>query len=313
MHYRSGDLALLHLIRPRVRSGKHFFSGAEAIDFSFESAGQLCDNPATAGNCKQQSQVWGYKVTFDDLIDRDKVMELIEQGTGKGVRVGILDSGVDFSHPAIADSVHKSLEVREYQGGMVCQEAPGTDVLGHGTMCAGVIHGIAPEATLFNIKILDESGNNSPAKVISGIQWAVANGLHVLNLSLASVNMSRNSIVDMLYWVEQAYYKGMILIAATDNRQKRGFPGDYTSVIGVDFQHFPDFKSFNYYLGKAVELEAKGVYVEAPFPGNQYIKTTCTSIACPHVTGLVARILSSMPGLTPFQMKTLLLAVRSNC
>jgi hypothetical protein len=59
-------------------------------------------------------------------------------------------------------------------------------------------------------------------------------------------------------------------------------------------------------------MEAKGVYVEAPFPGNQYIQTTCTSIACPHVTGLVARLLSSMPGLTSFQIKTLLLAARSN-
>lgn len=250
--------------------------------------------------------------TFEQLIDRNKVMELIAQGTGKGVKVGILDSGVDFTHPAIADAAHQSFEVREYQGGFVSREAPGTDVLGHGTMCAGVIHSIAPEAELYNIKTLDEAGQNSPAKVICGIQCAIDNDLHVLNLSLVSVNMSRNTIVDMLYWVDKAYYKGMILVAATDNRQKRGFPGDYASVIAVDFQHFPDFRSFNYYLGKAVEIEAKGVYVDAPLPGNQYIKTTCTSIACPHVTGLVARLLSSMPGLTPFQMKTLLLAARSN-
>jgi subtilisin len=251
-------------------------------------------------------------VTFEQLIDRSKVMELIDRGTGKGVRVGILDSGVDFTHPAIADAAHQCFEVREHQGGFVFQQAPGTDVLGHGTMCAGVIHRIAPEAELYNIKTLDETGLNSPSKVICGIQCAIANDLHVLNLSLVSVNMSKNTIVDMLYWVEKAYYKGMILVAATDNRQKRGFPGDYTSVIAVDFQHFPDFRSFNYYLGKAVEIEAKGVYVDAPLPGNQYIKTTCTSIACPHVTGLVARLLSSMPGLTPFQMKTLLLAARSN-
>ena len=302
---------------PRYRSldrlGYYGVCRTQGVDFSFESPGQLCDNSCTVGNHKKQSKLWGCKVTFEELIDRKKVMELIEQGTGKGVRVGILDSGVDFTHPAIADAEHKSVEVREHQGEMVCLEAPGNDVLGHGTMCAGVIHGIAPEAALYNLKILDETGNNSPAKVICGIQWAIAHDLHVLNLSLASVNMSRNTIVDMLYWVEKAYYKGMILIAATDNRQKRGFPGDYTAVIGVDFQHFPDFRSFNYYLGKAVELEAKGVYVEAPFPGNQYIKTTCTSIACPHVTGLAARLLSSLPGLTPFQMKTLLLAVRSNC
>lgn len=251
-------------------------------------------------------------VSIEQLIDRNKVMELIDRGTGKGVRVGIVDSGVDFTHPAIADAEHQSFEIREHGGGFVHEEAPGSDVLGHGTMCAGVIHGIAPEAKIVNIKALDESGLNSPAKVICAIQCAIANDLHILNLSLVSVNMSRNTIVDMLYWVEKAFYKGMILVAATDNRQKRGFPGDYTSVIGVDFQHFPDFRSFNYHLGKAVELEAKGVYVEAPFPGNQYIKTTCTSIACPHVSGLVARLLSSMPGLTPFQIKTLLMAIRSN-
>lgn len=296
-------------------SGEHnFHYRAEAADFLGEPPFRPYDVLRASGKDRQQSQAWGYDtVTFEDLIDRQKVMELVERGTGRGVKVGILDSGVDFTHPAIADVAHKSFEVREFPGGPVCQEAPGMDVLGHGTMCAGVIHSIAPEATLYNIKTLDEAGSNSPAKVICAIQWAVANGMDVLNLSLASVNMSRNTIVDMLYWVEQAYYKGMILVAATDNRQKRGFPGDYSAVIGVDFQHFPDFKCFNYYLGKAVELEAKGVYVEAPFPGNQTIKTTCTSIACPHVTGLVARILSSMPGLTPFQMKTLLLAARSNC
>lgn len=266
-----------------------------------------------------KQEIWGIQtlrytamMTIEQLIDRNKVLELIDQGTGKGVRVGILDSGVDFTHPAIADSVHRSFEVREHQGNFSYLEALGTDILGHGTMCAGVIHSIAPEAELYNIKTLDETGLNSPGKVISGIQCAIANDLHVLNLSLVSVNMSRNTIVDMLYWVEKAYYKGMILVAATDNRQKRGFPGDYSSVIAVDFQHFPDFKSFNFFLSKAVEIEAKGVYVDAPFPGNQYIKTTCTSIACPHVTGLVARLLSSLPGLTTFQMKTLLLAARSN-
>lgn len=255
---------------------------------------------------------WRQVVTFEQLLDRDKVLELIERGTGKGVKVGILDSGVDFTHSALADSTHRSFEVRESQGNFTAVEAPGTDVLGHGTMCAGVIHGIAPEAVLYNIKTLDERGQNSPAKVICGIQCAIAQGLHVLNLSLVSLNMSRNTIVDMLYWVEKAYYNGMILVAATDNKQKRGFPGDYSSVIAVDFQHFPDFRSFNYYLGKPVEMEAKGVYVEAPFPGNIYVSTTCTSIACPHVTGVVARLLSSMPGLTSFQVKTLLMAARSS-
>jgi len=175
-----------------------------------------------------------------------------------------------------------------------------------------VIHGIAPEAVLYNIKTLDERGINSPAKVICGIQCAISQRLNVLNLSLVSLNMSRNTIVDMLYWVEKAYYSGMILVAATDKKQKRGFPGDYSSVIAVDFQHFPDFRSFNYYRNKPVEMEAKGVYVEAPFPGNTYVSTTCTSIACPHVTGAVARLLSVMPGLTSFQIKTLLMAARAN-
>lgn len=251
-------------------------------------------------------------MTFEELLDRDKVIELIEQGKGKGVKVGILDSGVDFTHPALADCAHRCFEIRESQGNLVALEAPGMDILGHGTMCAGVVHRIAPEAELYNIKTLDERGQNSPAKVICGIQFAIAQGLHVLNLSLVSLNMSRNTIVDMLYWVEKAYYNEMILVAATDNRQKRGFPGDYSSVIAVDFQHFEDFRSFNYYPGKPVEMEAKGVYVEAPFPGNTYVSTTCTSIACPHVAGVVARLLSAMPGLTSFQVKTLLMAGRSN-
>jgi hypothetical protein len=247
---------------------------------------------------------------FEDLIDRAKVLELLERGTGKGVRVGILDSGVDFSHPAFDQVEHRSFEVTERGGTYVVEETSGADYIGHGTMCAGVIHEIAPEAELYNIKILDENGNNSPSKVMSGIQCAIAKELHILNLSLVSVNMSKNTIADMLSCVERAYYKGIILVAATDNRQKCGFPADYSSVIAVDFQHFPDFRQFNFKLGMATEIEAKGVYIKAPMPGNKYTITSCTSIACPHITGIAARLLSSIPNLTPFQLKTLLFELR---
>ncbi len=249
-----------------------------------------------------------------EFIDCAALTARLDAATGEGVTVAILDSGIDGAHDAFANATFQAWDVVEQRGGF--QVLPNTDevpqdTLGHGTMCAGVIHQIAPKATLHAVKLLDHATPNTPNKLVSCLEWAIEQQIDVVSMSLASVNASRNTMAELLKVVERAWHQSMLLVASTDNVQKRGLPGDFAAVIGVDFQHFEDFRSFNWFA-RSVEMEAKGVYVEAPMPGNAWTKTTCTSIACPHVAGLLALMREVVPGLTPFQARTFLHALRAN-
>lgn len=250
-----------------------------------------------------------------EFINCGALRARLDEATGQGVAVAILDSGIDGAHDAFADAAFHAWDVVDQRGGFAVVPNPDAvpqDTLGHGTMCAGIIHKIAPKATLHAVKLLDHATPNTPAKLVKCLEWAIDQKLDVVSMSLASVNASRNTMADLLQVVERAWYQGMLLVASTDNVQKRGLPGDFAAVIGVDFQHFEDFRSFNWFETRAVEMEAKGVYVEAPMPGNSWTKTTCTSIACPHVAGLLALLREIAPGLTPFQARTYLHALRAN-
>jgi hypothetical protein len=89
-------------------------------------------------------------------------------------------------------------------------------------------------------------------------------------------------------------------------------PAVFASLIAVDNESFPDPTTFEFHTGRPMELAARGIYVRAPKSGGGYQLWTGTSFACPHITGLVARLLSLNPQLTPFQIKTLLHVLRAN-
>ena len=74
----------------------------------------------------------------------EQISEMAETGTGKGVRVAVLDTGVDADHPALGGCVCESREAPDERRGLSCPEALGGDPVGHGTACAGIIHEWAP-------------------------------------------------------------------------------------------------------------------------------------------------------------------------
>ena len=102
------------------------------------------------------------------------------------------------------------------------------------------------------------------------------------------------------------------VIAAANNRGQTAYPANLSSVLAVDSEAMDEALSFRYRLNTPIELEANGIYVEAPSPGGGTKFYTGTSFACPHASAIVARILSIHPDLQPFEIRTILNRLSSN-
>ena len=250
-------------------------------------------------------------MTFDEVLSLGRLRECLATGTGKGVRIGILDSGVASDLPVLGGRVAANFEVEEdsYRGARVVPLTKGVDVIEHGTACAYIIHRHAPDAELHSVRVIGRSHGSTTGKLLAALEFAVEQDWHLLNLSLGT-EASYERIARL---ADRAYYRGQIWVAAKDNkRQKVGYPAGLASVVGVDMEYFEDPATFRYFPGRETEVEAGGVYVEAPTSSGGWQQFTGTSFACPQVTGIAARLLEHFPDLTPFQLKTALAALREN-
>lgn len=246
----------------------------------------------------------------EHLIDVGRLRELLQQGTGEGVRVAVIDTGVEGSHPELEGSVKTFQEIVSQGRTTTVRPTQPTDLVGHGTACAGIIHRIAPGAELHSMRVIGTSTGGSLQQLIRGIEWAVDEKMDIVNLSLGTV--SSRQVPQLLEVIERAYFSGSILIAAGSNRQATSYPASAASLVGVDFESLPDPLSFRFRLGLPVEIVAHGTYVLAPAPGGKSRYFTGTSFACPHISGLAARLRSVMPNLAPCHLKTLLWCLRCN-
>jgi len=250
-------------------------------------------------------------LSIDSIIQKGLVEKALREGTGKGVQVALLDTGVETSHPGLEGSVKGCWEVKQTPGGMKCEEMDGIDPVGHGTACAGIIHRHAPDAEIYSIRVIGGNAQGTGEQFVYGLHWAIEQGFKVLNLSLGTLQTRYQ--VPLLELVDRAYYGGICVIAAAHNRHQISFPSQFASLIAVDNQAFEsDPLAFNYLLNAPIEMEGHGVYVRAPSSGGQYKLWTGTSFATPHITAVVARLLSVLPELTPFEVKTLLRVLRAN-
>lgn len=247
---------------------------------------------------------------LESLIDAAGVRDLLQQGTGRGVKVAVLDTGVEVSHPALEGAVKASYEVARQGGRLVCRETEGEDLVGHGTACAGIIHQHAPEAELYSVRVIGRNAAGTGEQFIHGLAWAIEQGMDVVNLSLGTTQRRFQAALHELS--DKAYFAGSILVAAANNYSQPSFPAIFASLIAVDNQSMPDPLGFKYHLGRPIELEAHGIYVKAPSLNGQYQLWTGTSFACPHVTAAVARLREQLPNLTAFQAKSLLWILRDN-
>ncbi len=209
---------------------------------------------------------------------------------GAGVRVAVIDTGIDSKHPDLAAN---------YAGGY---NAVGSglpmDDNGHGTHVAGTIAavkddkgvvGVAPKAKLYAVKVLDAKGGGSLVGIVKGLVWCARNNMQVANMSLGAPMGS----IFMHWAVMYANSKGVTVVAAAGNSGGSvSYPGAYSEVIAVSasdaFNKIAPWSS----RGKEVSVIAPGVDVLSDAPGGGLATHSGTSMATPHVTGLAALAVS---------------------
>ena len=228
---------------------------------------------------------------------------------GNGINVAVIDTGINYNHVDL---------FARYKGGwnFVANNDDPKDDNGHGTHCAGIIAatendnavvGVAPEANIYAVKVLDSTGSGTLTNVVAGIDWAIKtrsdlgtdNDIQVISMSLGS-STGASSLEAAC---NAAYASGIIVVAASGNeyRSSVSYPANYASVIAVGATDSSDRRaSFSNY-GSKLELAAPGVNIISDYidtnPNDNLNQDTWTmsgtSMACPHVAGVAALVLAS--------------------
>ena len=230
--------------------------------------------------------------------------------TGKGVRVCILDSGVELGHPMVGELEGAvAVEVGEGDKVAVVDDAEG-DLCGHGTACAGIVRSIAPDCSLFSVRVLGAGFTGSGTALLGGLRWAVEQGFQVINMSLST---TKSQFAGMLHEVaDTAYFRRAVLVASAHNMPVESYPWRFSSVISVGSHEETDPLDYFYNPSPPVEFFGRGVNVEVPWLGGRVLTVSGNSFATPHMTSICALILAKHPELTPFQLKSVLYLTATN-
>jgi subtilisin family serine protease len=236
------------------------------------------------------------------------------ESTGRGVRVAVVDSGLEHDHPALGGMVRGGVVVEydpqaENQVRFEPDDRP-QDLSGHGTACAGIIHAIAPEAELYSVRVLGRDAKGRALQFAGGLEWAIEQGMQVVNLSLSTSRQEYYALFHEL--ADEAYFHNLNLVSAVNNIPAPSYPSLYSSVISVAAHEGKDPFTYYYNPSPPVEFGARGIDVRVAWLGHQYMVSTGNSFATPHLAGIVALIRAKHPELTPFQVKTVLYACASN-
>jgi subtilisin family serine protease len=229
---------------------------------------------------------------------------------GAGVKVCILDSGIEAEHPLVSGiDGAVAVEVGANDEVTIVDDVEG-DLCGHGTACAGIVRALAPDSSLFSVRVLGAGFTGSGTALLGGLRWAVEQGFHVINMSLST---TKSHFAGMLHeMADAAYFRRTILVASAHNMPVESYPWRFSSVISVGSHEEDDSLAFFYNPQPPVEFFARGVDVEVAWLGGSTARSTGNSFATPHLSGICALILGKHPELTPFQLKNTLYLTASN-
>jgi len=221
--------------------------------------------------------------------------------------VAVLDSGIERDHPALA-GLTLADDVAVLDDGLKLRVVPGEgrDAFGHGTAVAGIIHQLAPEAELGSFRVLGQQLRSRTVIIREAARLALERGYHILNCSFGCGR--DDHVLFYKEWIDEAYVRGRHIVAACNNQDftKREWPGHFPTVNTVNFTRCDRPDEFQYRSGHLVEFAANGQDVEVAWQGGTRKKVTGSSFAAPHLTGLLARLVSCAPGLSPLTAKLLL-------
>ncbi len=220
---------------------------------------------------------------------------------GTGVRLAIVDTGIDLDHPDLQANIKGGVNA-------INPRKSADDDNGHGTHVAGIagaldnaigVVGVAPQVSLYAVKVLSRSGSGFLSDVIEGLQWCVGQGIQVVNMSLGT-SSDVQSFHDAVAAVHAA---GIVQVAAAGNSGigSADYPAAYPEVFSVSATDSYDNLASWSSWGK-VDLAAPGVNILSTYKGGGYATMSGTSMATPHVAGVAALRLAVYPDETPDQV-----------
>lgn len=248
--------------------------------------------------------------------------------TGVGTRIGIIDTGIDYTHPDLGGGFGPTFKVA---GGydFVNDDTDPMDDFGHGTHVAGIaaangtIKGIAPDAKLYGIKVLDEYGNGWDSQILAGIEYtmdpdgnpATDDALDVVNMSLGR---SPGPDDPMSEAVNNAVLQGVVFVISAGNSYSNftvGTPGIAREAITVAATDNFDYTAYFSSRGPLPDsfllkpdIAAPGVQVNATYLNSEYKRLDGTSMSAPHVTGIAALMVGKHPDWTPADIKAAMMS-----
>ncbi|MBI2458925.1 MAG: S8 family peptidase [Parcubacteria group bacterium] len=235
-----------------------------------------------------KSMPWGI-----DRIDAELVWP--SGNTADPIKVGIIDTGIDTAHPDLQANLKGGVSTVSYT-------ASYNDDNGHGTHVAGItaaldntigVIGAGPNIDLYAIKVLDRNGSGWLSDIIEGLDWAIANHLQVVNMSLGA-SSDVQSFHDA---VIRANAAGIVEVVAAGNSGGAViYPAAYPEVIAVSATDSANTIASWSSRGPEVDLAAPGVSIYSTYKGSTYATLSGTSMAAPHVTGSAALVLNTPVG-----------------
>lgn len=214
--------------------------------------------------------------------------------TGSNVMVGVIDAGVNLSHPLLSSTTAAGIDYVD--GDNMANDEPGGMASGHGTFVAGVVKLVAPDAQVLPYRVLNTDGRGNGYTIAEAVLQAVEDGCKVINISM--VMAGQHGSLD--FAIEYARNNNVVIVAAAGNDSVNSdlFPAkdSYTlSVAAVDtLNHKADFSSY----GGKVDLVAPGTRIYAPFLDDDFAWWDGTSFASPFVAGQAALLFSLNPSAT---------------
>jgi subtilisin family serine protease len=247
--------------------------------------------------------------------ERARVRGGTSDAAGSGVKVAVIDTGIDYQHPALGLGFghgHKVVGGWDFAN----DDADPMDDHGHGTHVAGIIAangdgltGVAPDVSLYAYKVIKGSGFAEEADIIAGVERTVEDGIDIANMSLGGFAIEDDPIAKA---VEDATAAGVLFCIANGNGGGYGYvssPAIAPSAISVGaidrHDKMAEFSARgpSYDYGIKPEVVALGVDVLSSIPGGKKLEASGTSMAAPHVAGVAALVKSLHPEWTPAELK----------
>jgi subtilisin family serine protease len=234
--------------------------------------------------------------TYSWGVDHVLHGSIFPQNKGRGVKIAVLDTGVDQDHPALRVAGNVTF---------VPGTSNGDDDNGHGTMVAGIIGaadnvsgiaGVAPEASIYSVKVIGKNGIGDTDAVVKGIEWCIDNNMQIMNLSFGDAHQLPSSVVEAL---DRAYNAGILIVAGagndgeSDKNDSIWYPAHYESVIAVGSISRDDIRMSFSGIGSKLELMAPGSDILSCNNQGTYSLADGSSFSAPFVSGVAALVISA--------------------